>query len=336
MKALSLQEYKRLEVIDAPRPEVGPDDVLVRVRACGICGSDVHGYDGSTGRRIPPLIMGHEAAGVVAAVGANVADFREGDRVTFDSTISCGACDYCRRGRINLCDQRRVLGVSCEEYRRPGAFAEYVAVPARVVYRLPDALSFEEAAMVEAVSVAVHAVNRTPVALGDTAVVVGAGMIGLLTVQALRVAGCGRVFAVDIDDSRLALARQLGADDAFNSTTWNAAAEIRADIAIEAVGSGPALQTAVAALRKGGALTLIGNVTPSVPLPLQAVVTRELTLIGTCASNHEYPACMELMTRGAIRVKPLLSVTAPLEDGQKWFDRLYAREPNLMKVVLQP
>src|SRR5579859_2939107 len=172
MKALLLSKYKHLEIADLPEPKAGPGDVLVRVHACGICGSDVHGYDGSSGRRIPPVIMGHEAAGVVAATGAKVTDLREGERVTFDSTISCGACDYCRRGRINLCDHRRVLGVSCEEYRRHGAFAEYVTVPRRVVYRLPDGLSFEEAAMVEAVSVAVHAVNRTPVVLGDTAVVV--------------------------------------------------------------------------------------------------------------------------------------------------------------------
>jgi L-iditol 2-dehydrogenase len=330
MKALSLQEYKRLEVIEAPQPEAGRDEVLVRVRACGICGSDVHGFDGSSGRRIPPIIMGHEAAGVVAATGEDVTDLRAGDRVTFDATISCGGCDYCLRGRINLCDQRRVLGVSCGEYRQHGAFAEYIAVPRRIVYRLPDALSFEEAAMVEAVSVAVHAVNRTPVALGDTAVVVGAGMIGLLTIQALRAAGCGRVFSIDIDETRLALARQLGAE------ACDSAADIRADIAMEAVGTGPALQTAIAAVRKGGALTLVGNVTPTVPLPLQAVVTRELTLYGTCASNHEYPTCMELMTSGKIRVAPLLTATAPLEDGQKWFERLYAREPGLMKVILQP
>jgi L-iditol 2-dehydrogenase len=184
-----LKKYMQMEVTDLPTPEIGPDDVLVRVRACGICGSDVHGFDGSTGRRIPPVVMGHEASGVVAGAGSSVKSLREGDRVTFDSTISCGGCFYCRRGNVNLCDNRQVLGVSCGEYRRHGAFAEYVAVPQHIVYLLPESLSFEQAAMIEAVSVAVHAVELTPVSLGDTAVVVGTGMIGRLVVQALRLAG---------------------------------------------------------------------------------------------------------------------------------------------------
>ena len=134
MKALLLTEYRRLELVDLPRPEIGADDVLVRVAACGICGSDVHGYDGSTGRRIPPLVMGHEAAGIVEAVGAERHAVQAGDRVTFDSTVYCGECDYCRAGRINLCDRREVLGVSCGDYRRYGAFAEFVAVPERIMY----------------------------------------------------------------------------------------------------------------------------------------------------------------------------------------------------------
>ena len=212
MKALLLTEYKKLELTDMPVPEIGPDELLVRVKACGICGSDVHGFDGSTGRRIPPLVMGHEASGVVAAAGANVKAFKEGDHVTFDSMVSCGRCAFCRRGNINLCDNRQVLGVSCGDYRRHGAFAEYVSVPQHIVYKMPDNLSFEHAAMIEPVSVAVHAVEITPVRLGDTAVVVGTGMIGALTIQAARLAGCARIIAVDLEDHKLALAKQAGAD----------------------------------------------------------------------------------------------------------------------------
>src|ERR1700685_3994166 len=126
MKALVLKDYKQFSYEDAPNPEPGPDDVLVAVKACGICGSDVHGYDGSSGRRIPPLVMGHEAAGVVAAAGGGGGAVHPGDRVTFDSTVYCGECPYCLRGDINLCDRREVIGVSCGEYRRNGAFAEYV------------------------------------------------------------------------------------------------------------------------------------------------------------------------------------------------------------------
>lgn len=343
MKALLLKKYMELELTEMPEPALGPDDVLVRVRACGICGSDVHGLDGSTGRRIPPLVMGHEAAGLVAKVGAQVKDFREGDRVTFDSTVWCGACFHCRRGEINLCDQCQVLGVSPGDYRRHGAFAEYVAVPGRIVYRLPEGLSFQHAAMTEAVSVAVHAVGLTPVRLGDTAVVVGSGMIGLLLIQALRRAGCGRVVAVDIDDAKLKLAAALGADIQLNPQRADVPALLRdatgghgADIAVEAVGATEPLATAVKSLRKGGTLTLVGNVSPQVELPLQWVVTRQVSLLGSCASSGEYPVCLDLLARGMIRVEPLISAVAPLEEGPAWFERLYRREPNLMKVILEP
>ncbi len=335
MKALLLTAYKQMEVADFPLPTFGPDEVLVRVRACGICGSDVHGFDGSTGRRVPPLVMGHEAAGTVAQAGSNVSDLREGDRVTFDSTVSCNHCFYCRRGQVNLCDHRQVLGVSTGEYRRHGAFAEYVAVPRHIVYRLPDSLSFEQAAMIEAVSVAVHAVNLTPVVLGDTAVVVGSGMIGLLAVQALRLKGCGRIIAVDIDDAKLDMARRLGADETINSRTSTAPNAV-ADVAVEAVGATQPIQTAIASVRKGGSVTLIGNVSPTVELPLQSVVTRQIRLIGSCASSGEYPACIELLARGAIRVEPMITARASLDQGVEWFERLYGREPNLMKVILQP
>ena len=159
MKALLLVDKKRFEFTQLPVPEIGPEDLLVRVKACGICGSDVHGYDGSSGRRIPPIVMGHEAAGTVAAVGANVKGHAVGDRVTFDSTVFCGTCIFCQRGDVNLCDNRQVIGVSCGDYRRHGAFAEFVAVPQRILYPLPKTISFAEAAMLEAVSVALHAVR---------------------------------------------------------------------------------------------------------------------------------------------------------------------------------
>ncbi len=343
MNALLLKQYMQLELTEMPVPEPGPGEVLVRVSACGICGSDVHGLDGSSGRRIPPLVMGHEAAGVVAPVGSGVTQFREGDRVTFDSTVSCGACFYCRRGEINLCDHREVLGVSCGDYRRHGAFAEYVVVPQQIVYKLPDSLPFEEAAMIEAVSVAVHAVNLTPVRLGDTAVVVGTGMIGLLALQALRLAGCGRLIAVDVDQARLKMAAALGADHLLDAAAGGVPAAVRdltagrgADVAVEAVGATEPIETAIACLRKGGALTLVGNITPKIELPLQAVVTRQLRLTGSCASSGEYPASIDLIARGAIRVRPLISAVAPLAEGPSWFARLYRREPNLMKVILTP
>jgi len=332
VKALVLKEYNAFSYEDVPVPEIGPDEVLIRVKACGICGSDVHGMDGSTGRRIPPIVMGHEAAGVIAEAGAAVTGFAQGDRVTFDSTIYCGACRFCRRGLANLCDNRRVLGVSCDEYRHHGAFAEYVAVPQRILYALPDDVTFEQAAMVEPLSIALHAVERTPISLNDTGVVVGAGMIGLLVVQALRAAGCGRIVAVDLEEGKLKMACELGADEGVKPDDCPS----DMDVAFEVVGITPALKTAVASLRKGGSLTLVGNLSPEVELPLQAVVTRQLTLYGSCATCGEYPACLDMIARGTVNVDALISATAPLAEGAAWFDRLYKKEPGLMKVILIP
>jgi L-iditol 2-dehydrogenase len=344
MKALLLTAPSQLELADAPEPRVGPDDVLVRVRACGICGSDIHGWDGSTGRRRPPLIMGHEAAGEIAAVGPKVTGWSKGDRVTFDSTIYCGRCGPCQAGRVNLCEDRRVLGVAPAEYRQDGAFAEYVALPARILYRLPDALTFQQAAMVEPVSIAIHAVQRVKVAPTDTAVVVGSGMIGLFVVQALRWAGAKRIVAVDLEPGRLALARELGATDVIQSDRVDVAAEVAkltggagADLAFEVVGISPTLQVAVGCVRKGGSVVLVGNLAPKTDFPLQSVVTRELTLFGSCSSAGEYPLCLDLISRGVIRVEPMVSAIAPLADGIDWFKRLSARDgARYMKVILQP
>jgi L-iditol 2-dehydrogenase len=342
MKALVLVEYNRLEIQDIPEPQLGPEDVLIEVKACGICGSDVHGLDGSTGRRRPPLVMGHEASGVIAQTGRDVHGWAAGDRVTFDSTIYCGQCHFCRRGQINLCENRRVLGVSCDEYRQHGAFAQYVAVPQRILYRLPDAVTFERAALLEPLAIACHAVERTKISLADTAVVVGAGMIGLLVVQCLRVAGCGRIIAVDLDERRLKLACKLGADEGLRADADATAAILQrtggrgADVAMEAVGISPTVQLAVASLRRGGQLTLVGNLSPKVELPLQAVVTRELTLNGSCASCGEYAPCLELLARGAVDVDAVISAVAPLDEGASWFQRLRQGDEGLLKVVLTP
>ena len=342
MKALLLSSYKHLELADLPTPAPARDEVLIRVAACGICGSDVHGYDGSSGRRIPPIVMGHEAAGMIEAVGANVKNFAPGDRVTFDSTVYCGECSNCRRGDINLCDRRQVLGVSCGDYRRAGAFAEFVAVPARILHRLPENLPFAEAAMLEAVAVAIHAVNLAEISSNTTALVIGAGTIGILTMQALRAAGCSRVFVTDVDENRLDLARQLGAneillsDDSLNKKLRQLTDNEGVDIALEAVGRNETVAAAIDSVRKGGGVVLIGNIAPGVNLPLQKVVTRQIRLQGSCASAGEYPQAIRWMASGAIRVRPLITATAPLEEGPHWFERLYAREPNLLKVVLTP
>lgn len=340
MKALLLSEYRRLDLTDVATPEPQAGEVLLRVAACGICGSDVHGYDGSSGRRIPPIVMGHEASGVVAAIGKGVSGFSEGDRVTLDSTVYCGECANCLRGDINLCDRREVLGVSCGDYRRAGAFAEFVSVPARIIHKLPDALAFEDAALLEAVAVALHAVSLVTIAPGSTALVVGAGTIGLLLQQTLRVAGCSRVFVADPDRTRLVLSQKLGATETLSENVAQRVSELTngngVDVVAEAVGKSESIATSIDCVRKGGTVVLVGNITPEVKIHLQKVVSRQLRLQGSCASAGEYPRAIELMSQGQIQVKPLITAVAPLAEGPRWFERLYAREPNLMKVVLTP
>ena len=343
MKALLLSSYNQLEVKNLPKPIPGPDEILIQVAACGICGSDVHGFDGSTGRRIPPIVMGHEAAGIVASVGSDVIYFKLGDRVTFDSTVYCGRCEYCLKGDVNLCNKRQVIGVSCKEFRREGAFAEFIAVPERIVYRLPDSFSFAEAAMLEAVSVALHGIAVTEMRGGESVLVIGAGMIGLLLLQAARAAGSSRIFVADVDATRLALAAKLGADltilasgDALTEEILRETGDNGVDVVLEAVGREETVVAAIDCSRKGGTVTLVGNISPHIRLPLQKVVSRQIRLQGSCASAGEYPQAIELIASGKIKVDSLITAVEPLTEGPAWFERLHAREPNLMKIVLDP
>ena len=343
MKALVLEEYNRLVFKEMPTPQIEDNEVLIEVKACGICGSDVHGMDGSSGRRHPPLIMGHEAAGVIVERGALVSEFSEGDRVTFDSTIYCSECFYCRQGLINLCDNRRVLGVSPPEYRQHGAFAQFVAVPEHILYRLPEKLSYVQAAMVEPVSIAFHAICLTPISLNDSVVVIGSGMVGIFVIQALRAAGCGTIIAVDLEQDKLDLALQLGADYGLLADKVDVVKQVQeltdgrgATIAVEVVGNTAAVKTAIGALRKGGTLTIVGNLAATVEFPLQEVVTRQISITGSCSSCGEYPACLDMIARGTINVDALVSKVAPLAEGAEWFRKLYYGEEGLMKVILTP
>lgn len=343
MKALVLEEYNKLVYRDFPDPELADDEVLIQVMAVGICGSDVHGMDGSTGRRKPPIVMGHEASGVISTIGKNVKGWKAGERVTFDSTIYPLDDWYTRKGFYNLSDNRMVLGVSPEEYRRHGAFAEYVNVPQHILYRIPDSVSFVQAAMVEPVAVAAHAVSLTPVSLNDTVLVVGAGMIGLFVIQVLRTKGCGKIIAVDLEDDKLSLARDLGADFTFNPGREDIRKEVMAlshgrgaDIAFEVVGIADSVKTAIGSVRKGAVVTLVGNISPSVDLPLQSVVTRQIRLQGSCAICGEYPVVLDMIARKEVNVDAILSAVAPLSEGAGWFKRLYDKEAGLIKVVLKP
>jgi len=343
MNALLLKAPSRLELVDWPTPEPTADEVLLRIRVCGICGSDIHGWDGSSGRRNPPLIMGHEAAGEIAGVGSAVTGWKIGERVTFDSSIWCGHCQYCRAGQVNRCENRRVVGVAPAGYCQHGAFAEYLALPARIVYRLPENLSFRQAAWVEPISIAVHAVHRVKVEKGATAVVVGGGLIGLLVVQTLRWAGAGRIIVVEPAESRRQLALRLGATETLESNDGTAKRIVEstqggADLVFECVGFAPTVNLAIAAAKMGGSVVLVGNLSPTTDgFPLQQTVLREVTIMGSCASAGEIPLCLELLSSGAIKTEPMTETAAPLSEGPQWFSQLSAPGGGkYMKVLLEP
>jgi len=340
MKALMYVAPRKFEYTEAPAPVPGDQEVLVRVKAVGICGSDVHGYTGSTGRRIPPLIMGHEAAGVIEAVGAKVNGYAVGDRVTFDSTVYCNECPACRLGRVNLCQSREILGVSTPTFRRHGAMAEYVVVPQWILYRLPDAVSFEEAALIEPAGVGMHAARITPIDVSDVVVVVGAGQIGLFAMQAARIRGAATLVVMDVREERLAFAKQLGADVIIHSGQGDPAEALRRatgrPVVLEAVGLEQTVQLALRLTKLGGNLTLIGNVTPAVQVNLQQIISKEVTIRGSAAIAGEYPACLNYIAQGRLQAKPMISRRMPLSQGQAAFDALHHQEPGLMKIVLQP
>ena len=339
MKALVMNEYKKLSYEEVPTPQPKAGEVLIRLQACAVCGSDVHGFDGSTGRRRPPVIMGHEASGIIVECGEGVKDYTAGDRVTFDSTVYCGKCPMCLEGKVNLCSDRQVLGVSCEDYNRAGCFAEYVCVPEYILYRMPDNVTFVQAAMIEPLSVAYHAATRTPIKAGDTVVVVGVGTIGLLTLQVVRSFGAKQIIAVDISDERLELARANGATDCVNSKDADALDQILAasnggvDVAIDATGIESTVNLCVKSVHLDGRVVLIGNLAPSINFPLQYVVTHQISLFGSCASAGEYPACLDLIASGQVEVDSMISKLVPLAEGDLWMNKIFNREDGLTKIV---
>jgi L-iditol 2-dehydrogenase len=343
MKALVLEEYNKLVYRDFDEPKPGFGEVLIQVKACGICGSDVHGMDGSTGRRQPPIIMGHEASGMIVETGEGVTCWKEGDRVTFDSTVYPLNDWYTLKGHYNLSEGREVVGVSPKEFKRHGAFAEYLAIPQHILHKIPDNVTFEQAAMVEPAAVAAHAVRISGINVGDSAVVVGSGMIGIFIVGLLKAAGTTPVIAVDVDDEKLKMAANYGADITINSKNQPIAETIRqhtksrgADFGFEAVGISATVGALIDSLRKGATAVLVGNLTPVIEFPLQKVVTSEIKILGSCAICGEYEIVLDMIASGALKVDDMISAVAPLSEGAEWFRKLYHKEGNFNKIILVP
>jgi len=338
MRALVFRGPGEMPLEDRPDPRPGPGQVVVAVRASGICGSDVHGFAGATGRRRIGVVMGHEAAGEVASVGRGVTSVRAGDRVVLRSILPCGRCDRCRHGQPNLCLERQGMGMHFD-----GAYAEQIVVPEALLLPLPDSLSFQEGALVEPLAVAMHAVNITPFELTDVVAVVGAGAIGLLTLLAARNRGAGSIIVTDRDAHRLGVARLLGADQAIDVGASDpvevVAAETNgrgADVVFEAVGIVATVAQSIAIARSGANVTWIGNSAPEVALPMQQIVTRELTIRGAYGFVGEFEQAADALASGLIDGRRLIECVAGLDEGPELFRQLAAGSLAAVKVVLTP
>lgn len=282
--------------------------------------------------------MGHEAAGDVVEVGPDVASVRAGERVVLRSILPCGRCEPCRRGQSNVCADRRGLGMHFD-----GAYAEQIVVPEALALRLPDSLTYEEGAVIEPLAVAMHAVNITPFALMDVVVVVGAGPIGLLTLLAARLRGAGTVVITDRSPHRLAVARELGASLTIDVGTTEPVGAVQlatdgrgADAVFEAVGISATVAQSLAVARPGGQVTWIGNSAPTVELPMQEMVTRELTLRGSYGFAGEFQQAADVLASGRIDVRPLIERRAPLDEGPSLFRELGDGTLDAVKVVFVP
>lgn len=338
MKALVYEGAWQMPMRDVPIPQPGNAEVQVKVETVGVCGSDVHGFKGTTGRRKPPIIMGHEFSGTITAAGADIKNYKIGDRVVVTPLLTCGYCDNCRAGFPNICQNRSGLGVNLN-----GAYAEIITVPQKMVFPLPAEMSWEQGALVEPLAVAMHAVNLTPMQLMDTVVIIGAGTIGLLTILAAKMKGAGKIIVSDVSAHRLDFAKRLGADVVVNPSKEDAVEAVKAQTngkgapaVIEAVGITATTKQSLFMARNGGNVVWIGNSDPEITINMQQIVTRELTVRGTYGFNDEFGLSIEAIRSKRIDPTVLIEKRAALEDGTAIINDLAKGSADWIKVMLTP
>jgi threonine dehydrogenase-like Zn-dependent dehydrogenase len=337
MESLVYVEPHRLEVQQVAPPSPGPEEVVVKVHASGVCGSDLHGYLGKSLNRKPPLVMGHEFAGIVEGVGADARDPQPGTAVAVYPLLTCGVCAACRRGDTSVCASRRVIGI-----HRPGGFAEYAAVPRASTVPLPAGVSLFTASFAEPLANAVHIFDRNARGLVRRIAVFGAGTQGLLALQLAARLAPAVLIAIDVIPARLQTATTLGATETIDARAGDVAGRIRAategegvDFAIEAAGVTATRQMAIAAVRAGGTVVLLGLGEEVSPLNAVDIVNREVAVRGSYASTYDdFRRAVELLASGAVRVD--WARAFPLRAGPAVFQQLTTSPGDLIKAVLTP
>jgi 2-desacetyl-2-hydroxyethyl bacteriochlorophyllide A dehydrogenase len=322
---------------ERPMPEPGPGQVLIKTKAVSICGSDLHSFHGKHPFAPLPAALGHELAGEVVKLGPGVDRVRVGDKVVLEPVIICNSCEYCARGDYHLC-----ANISFHHRQGQGAFTPYFAADQAWVHRLHDKVSYPEGALVEPLSVAIHAMNRAGLKMGQSVAVFGAGAIGQLLVMLARSTGAGEVFAVDLQDFRLDMALKLGASRVFNNRREDSVKEITrachgqgVDLAFEAVGLKVTLNQALASLKKGGGAVMVGLMAqPEVSIPSNLLVAKEATLKGSQGYCRDFQTALKFLENNTLNLKPLITHELPPERLQEGFEILSDPQAQATKVVI--
>jgi L-iditol 2-dehydrogenase len=321
-----------------PKPQVNPGEVLIEVKTCGVCGSDVHVWRGKHPFTSYPIIQGHEFAGLIASVGKGVAGLSPGRKVTVEPSLVCGKCYPCRHGKYNICDNLKVMG-----FQTDGCHRNFFAVPAQKVIPLPDEMSFEAGAMVEPTAVGVHAVKKAALKEGSTAVILGAGPIGLLTMQVAKGLGAAKVMITDIVDFRLEAARRLGADCVVNAYHQDIPTAVNqefgkdgADLIFECVGAEQALETAIQTARKGSRIIVVGVVGGRPPLSIGLLQDRELEMIGTLMYMQEdFLTAIELINSGKVTPEEMITNRFKFGDLPQAYREADENKDRNLKVMVE-
>ncbi len=330
MRAARIPRPGAIQLVEVPEPVPGPGDAVVAVDACGICGTDLHILDGEFPPSPYPIIPGHEAAGTVVSTGGTT-DLAVGDRVAIDPSLFCGRCDYCRKGRGNLCTRWGAVGDT-----RDGALAEYVLVPVENLYRIPDEMDFQAAALIEPVSCALHAMDRLNFQLGEEVLVCGAGTMGLIMASLLRNAGASRVALVDKNEDRLGLSSTMGFSDAAVSVEELAGSRPGFDKVVDATGSPAAIEQCLKVVRRGGTMMVFG-VAPSgaqVSVEPFRIYNEEITIVGSMAVLDSYGRAVQTVAAGVIDTAAMVTHSFPLAEIQEALDA--ARRGLGLKVQVTP
>ena len=323
MKQVELYAPDEIRLLEVPIPQPGPGELRIAVAEVGICGSDLHAYHGKHPFIELPVVPGHEFAGAVDAVGEGVTDFAPGDRVTVEPSLVCGECYNCRHGRYNICSNLRVIG--CQT---TGAMGEYIVVPAEKTLRLPDGVSWVQGALAEPLAVGVRAARRAEFEPGANVLILGAGTIGLMTLQAAKAMDAGTVMVSELLQERLTLAERLGADVLVNPSevdlldaVTETFGERRADVILECVGVGATVRDAISVARKGTRIVIAGVFEEDVSVSMGLVQDHELELIGTLMYlDDDFPAALRLLAKGKVQAEPLVSHRFPLEKAADAFE----------------